>query len=101
MVKPFPLEELVLKIKAIAKRTQLSSVVRLRDLEILVDEQSVILDGNELKLTLKEYLLLGYLADRQGYAISRTELIDYLWGGDSFSNDSTLDVYIANLRKKL
>jgi DNA-binding response OmpR family regulator len=45
--------------------------------------------------------LVEYLAQRKWQAISRTDLIDYIRGWDSWENDSTLDVYIANLRKKL
>jgi two-component system OmpR family response regulator len=54
-----------------------------------------------VKFTHKEFLLIEYLSQRQWQAISRTDLIDYIWGGDSRENDATLDVYIANVRKKL
>lgn len=101
LVKPFALEELLMRIKAVLKRTELPTVYRFHDIEILIDEQRVIKTGEEVKLPLKEFLLLEYLAQRLGQAVSRTDLIDYIWWGDSRENDSTLDVYIANLRKKL
>lgn len=101
LVKPFALEELVMRIKAITKRTELPSVLRFGNIELLLDEQRVIKNGKEIKLPLKEYLLLEYLLQRQWQAISRTELIEYVWWGDWWENDNGLDVYVANLRKKL
>lgn len=101
LVKPFALEELLMRIKALLKRSELPSVYRFHNIELLIDEQRVMQGGVEVKLPLKEFLLLEYLAQRLGHAVSRTDLIDYIWGGDSRENDSTLDVYIANLRKKL
>ncbi len=101
LVKPFALEELLMRIKAILKRTELPTVYRFHDIEVLIDEQRVIKAGKEVKLPLKEFLLLEYVAQRLGQAVSRTDLIDYIRWGDSRENDSTLDVYIANLRKKL
>lgn len=101
LVKPFALEELLMRIKAILKRTEIPSVYRRNDIEVLVDEQRVIKWGEEVKLPLKEFLLLEYLVQRMWQAVSRTDLIDYIWWGDSWENDATLDVYVANLRKKL
>lgn len=101
LVKPFALEELLMRIKAILKRSEIPNVYRWHDIELLVDEQRVIKAGEEVKLPLKEFLLLEYLSQRMGHAVSRTDLIDYIWWGDSWENDATLDVYVANLRKKL
>lgn len=102
LVKPFALEELVMRINAITKRTELPNVYRLAyDIEVLPDEQRVIKKWEDIKFTLKEYLLIEYLAQRQWQAISRTDLIDYIRWWDTRENDATLDVYIANVRKKL
>jgi len=101
LVKPFALEELLMRIKAILKRSEIPSVYRRNDIEVLIDEQRVIKDGEEVKLPLKEFLLLEYLAQRMWQAVSRTDLIDYIRWWDSWENDATLDVYVANLRKKL
>lgn len=79
LVKPFALEELLMRIKAVLKRTELPTVYRFHDIEILIDEQRVIKTGEEVKLPLKEFLLLEYLAQRLGQAVSRTDLIDYIW----------------------
>ena len=101
IVKPFALEELVMRINAILKRTELPNVYRFWDIELLPNEQRITKNGVDIKCTHKEFLLVEYLAQRKWQAISRTDLIDYIWGWDSWENDSTLDVYIANLRKKL
>jgi DNA-binding response OmpR family regulator len=101
LVKPFALEELVMRIQAIAKRTEIASVLRIWDIEMLLDEQRVMKNGVEIKLPLKEYLLIEYLAQRQWQAISRTDLIEYIRWGEAWENDAALDVYIANVRKKL
>lgn len=101
IVKPFALEELVMRINAILKRTELPNVYRFWDIELLPNEQRITKNGTEVKCTHKEFLLVEYLAQRKWQAISRTDLIDYIWWWDSRENDSTLDVYIANLRKKL
>ncbi len=101
IVKPFALEELVMRINAILKRTELPNVYRFGDVELLPNEQRITKNGVDIKCTHKEFLLVEYLAQRKWQAISRTDLIDYIRWWDSWENDSTLDVYIANLRKKL
>lgn len=101
LVKPFALEELVMRIKAIIKRTELPTTFRFWTIEMLLDEQRVLQNWKEIKLPLKEYLLLEYMLQRQWQAISRTDLIEYVRWGDWRENDNWLDVYIANLRKKL
>ena len=67
-----------MRIKAILKRTELPTVYRFHDIEVLIDEQRVIKAGKEVKLPLKEFLLLEYVAQRLGQAVSRTDLIDYI-----------------------
>ena len=77
-MKPFALEELLMRIRAILKRTELPSLYRFHDVEVLIDEQRVMKAGKEVKLPLKEFLLLEYLSQRLGQAVSRTDLIDYI-----------------------
>jgi two-component system, OmpR family, response regulator ArlR len=101
LVKPFALEELVMRIHAIVKRSDIPNIYRFGDVQLLPNEQSISKNGVAIKLTHKEFLLVEYLAQRKWQAISRTDLIDYIWWWDSWENDGTLDVYIANVRKKL
>lgn len=102
LVKPFALEELRMRIQAVVKRGQPQDVFRRRDIEVHIDTNQVLKNGEEVPLPLKEFQLLSCLIDQEGKTISRTELIEQVWGSDSlFENDGKLDVYISNLRKKL
>lgn len=101
IVKPFALEELVMRVQAILKRSELPSVYSFLDIEVLPDEQRITKEWKDVKFTHKEFLLIEYLSQRLWQAISRTDLIDYIRWWDDWENDATLDVYIANVRKKL
>lgn len=101
IVKPFALEELVMRVKAILKRSEVPNVYSFMDIEVFPDEQRITKSGTDIKCTHKEFLLVEYLAQRKWQAISRTDLIDYIRWWDEREIDSTLDVYMANVRKKL
>lgn len=103
LVKPFSLDELSLRIHAITKRIPNSDAFRLPyDIEILPSQQRITKQGEDIKCTSKEFLLCTYLASNMGRIISRSELIDLLrWDDGNEKNEATLDVYIANVRKKL
>lgn len=101
IVKPFALEELLLRINAIVKRTQLPSVLSYGGVALDVYTQRLFNGNDSILLPLKEFLLLEYLMQRSEKAISRTELIEYIRWGEAREHDPNLDVYIANLRKKL
>lgn len=102
LVKPFSLEELVLRIKAILKRTEIKEIFTYQDVEINIEENLVKKDWIEVKLTLKEFLILAYLIENKNIVSSRTDLIEYIWWWEwLFDNDSKLDVYVSNIRKKL
>lgn len=102
LVKPFALEELVMRIKALLKRTDVSDIYRFWSIEIDLENKKVT-DGNkQIHLTIKEFLILACLLEQQGHAVSRSDVLDFVWWGDAlYEHDAKLDVYIANLRKKL
>ena len=62
---------------------------------------SVSIDGERAELTLKEYDLLTYLARNRGIALSRDQILDGVWGYDSFGDERTVDWQIKLLRSKL
>jgi DNA-binding response OmpR family regulator len=64
-VKPFALEELVMRIHAIVKRSDIPTIYRFGDVQLLPNEQSISKNGIEIKLTHKEFLLVEYLAQRK------------------------------------
>lgn len=102
LVKPFALEELSLRIQAITKRIPNADAFRLPGgIEIFPTQQRITQLGVDIKCTAKEFILCSYLAQNMWRVISRAELSDLLWGDDMSNNEGTLDVYIANLRKKL
>jgi len=102
LVKPFALKELLLRIKALVKRSEKVDIFRRNDIEIFIDENEVRKSGKKIPLTLKERQILLLLLEHEKHTISRTEIVQEIWWGDAiWENDSKLDVYISNLRKKL
>jgi two-component system alkaline phosphatase synthesis response regulator PhoP len=71
------------------------------DLEIDNAQHEVKKNGQIIKLTLKEYQLLEYLAENRGKVLSRNALLDRVWGYDYFGETRTVDVHIRHLRKKI
>ncbi len=102
LVKPFDLEELVVRIKTIMKRFEEPDTFTYDKIEINLDSKKIFNNGKEITLALKEYQILEYLIGNQGYATSRSDIVDHIWGWEAlFEQDSKLDVYISTLRKKL
>ena len=102
LVKPFLLEELVLRIKALVKRSESRDIYQIGDLQIDLENKTVVRGWEDVHLTMKEFLILTYLLESNGHAVSRSDLLEFVrWGDSLYEHDSKLDVYIANLRKKL
>ncbi|PTX96504.1 response regulator transcription factor [Opitutus sp. ER46] len=101
--KPFDLEELLARIRALIRRSagQPSPVLRLGELTLDTAARRVELAGTEVPLTAREYSLLEYLALHRGQVVSRTELYEHLFDEDDDSLSNLLDVHVSNLRKKL
>lgn len=102
LVKPFLLEELALRVKALVKRSESRDIYQLADIQVDLENKTVVRTGEEVHLTMKEFLILTYLLESNWHAVSRSDLLEFVWWGDAlYEHDSKLDVYIANLRKKL
>ncbi|MDV2582449.1 response regulator transcription factor [Alkalibacillus haloalkaliphilus] len=108
MTKPFSPQELVARVKALMRRTHEfndqavhKEVITIGELEIYVKEYEVYFKGNPLVLTPKEFELLLYLAQHQGQALSRDQLMTALWGYEYIIETRIVDVHIAHLREKL
>jgi DNA-binding response OmpR family regulator len=101
MVKPFSVRELAARIRAISRRRRADPASETG--RILVDRvrRSVIVDGNSVDLTAKEFDLLSVLAEEPGRVISRQELFSRVWDPVWTGTGKTLDVHIASLRRKL
>lgn len=107
MTKPFSVRELMTRIKVVFRRyakdiqkEEVSKII-VGNLEIDHDKHEVTQNGQVIKLTLKEYQLLEYLAENKGKVLSRNALLDRVWGYDYFGETRTVDVHIRHLRKKI
>jgi DNA-binding response OmpR family regulator len=103
LVKPFDLEELLVRIQVLLKRFGGDhNLFEKWDIKIDLEAKKILKENIEIKITIKEFNILEMLINNTGMAISRTEIIEELWWGDSlFEWDGKLDVYISGIRKKL
>jgi len=101
--KPFLLDELIMRVKALMRRPALNyqEKIKLSNLVLDQEEKTVKRANKEIYLTKKEYGLLEYLMNNQGKIISRSQLLENVWdyNADPFSN--SVETHIASLRKKL
>lgn len=105
LTKPFGLEELMLRVAAILRRTMpaapLEDVIKRGDFEINRDVHTALYKGVELELSPTEFNLLAYLLERAGKVVSKTDLLADVWGMSFTSNTGVVDTYVSYLRKKL
>lgn len=103
LVKPFHMEELLARIRALLRRAAGSGQTRLSYGPVSLDTtaQTAMLNDSPLELTAFEYRLLEYLARRSGQVISKTELSDYLYPHDDDRDSNVIEVLIGRLRKKI
>jgi two-component system response regulator ResD len=111
VVKPFSPRELVMRVKALLKRSMhsqdkdgqaaVSSVLTFKHLTINMDSRRVICGNEEVSLTPKEYELLCYLAQRPEKVFSREELLRDVWNYQFYGDQRTVDTHIKRLREKL
>lgn len=103
LIKPFSFEELLARIRALARRPIQfeSEQLEARGLVMNIKTHGVTLHGKEVSLTFKEFALLEFLMRQKGQVVTREFLIEHVWdfAFDSFSN--VVDVHIKNLRKKI
>jgi two-component system, OmpR family, copper resistance phosphate regulon response regulator CusR len=106
LVKPFQFRELLLKIRALLKRTAgqvepVGNVLKAADLEMNLDKKEVSRAGQPIKLTAKEFQLLEYLMRNRNRVVSRADLAINVWGVDFNTNTNVIDVYISYVRNKV
>jgi two-component system, OmpR family, alkaline phosphatase synthesis response regulator PhoP len=106
VTKPFSPAELVARVKAVLRRTEggaaaAADIVRAGTVEIDIGRREVRVDGEAVPFTTKEFDLLRFLGERPGLALSRQQILDGVWGYDWFGDARTVDVHIAQVRKKL
>jgi len=102
LTKPFSFEEFIARIRALLRRRQDALVeLRHKDLRIDVLSHRVFSGENEVVLRPKEYAILVYLVRNQGRVLSRTQIIENVWGYDFNPNTNIVDVHIKSLREKI
>ncbi len=103
LVKPFSLEELGARIRAMVRTSygKVSNVISVADLELDSASHTVKRGGREISLSAKEYALLEYLVMNRGSVLSREKIEDHIWNFDYEGGTNVVDVYISYLRKKI
>lgn len=103
LAKPFRIEELVARLRAIIRRAggHASPVIQCGPLRIDTRSSRVTVDDVLVKLTGQEYRLLAYLAHNIGKVVSRTELTEHLYDQDFDLDSNTIEVFVGRLRRKL
>jgi len=103
LAKPFHMEELLARIRALLRRSTGHATNELSCGLVRLDTKAgrVLVDGSPIKLTSHEYRLLAYLMHHTGRIISRSEIIEHLYDQDFDRDSNTVEVFVGRLRKKL
>jgi DNA-binding response OmpR family regulator len=105
VTKPFSPPELVARVKAVLRRADgaatTAEVVQVGGVTIDLGRREVRVGEEPVAFTTKEFDLLTFLAERPGLALSRQQILDGVWGYDWFGDARTVDVHIAQVRKKV
>ncbi len=104
LTKPFSPAELVARVKAVLRRVDggaAAEVMQCGGAAIDAGRREVRVNSEPVEFTTKEFDLLRYLAERPGLALSRQQILDGVWGYDWYGDARTVDVHIAQVRKKL
>lgn len=105
LTKPFEIEELLARIRALLRRKQgdveSANILEIDDLEVNLDAHTVKRKDQKIELTKKEYDLLVYLIENEGIVVSRDKLLNNVWGYDYTGETNIVDVYIRYLRSKI
>jgi two-component system response regulator RegX3 len=108
VTKPYSSRELIARIKAVLRRNSTeidsqedSGIFTVGPIRLDTSKHLVTINGNSVSLPLKEFELLEFLMRNAGRVLTRSQLIDRVWGGDYFGDTKTLDVHIKRLRSKI
>ena len=103
VTKPFHIEEVLARIRALLRRTAGHAQSELTCGPVMLDTRTgrVSVGGNPIKMTSHEYRLLAYLMHHAGRVVSRTELVEHLYDQDFDRDSNTIEVFVGRLRTKL
>src|SRR4051794_24817229 len=101
LAKPFSFDELLARLRAIARRLEPDPALTVGDLQIDGQRRTVSRGGQPVELTAREFDVLVLLAARAGKVVTRFDILEEVWDGEADLRSNVIDVYIANLRAKL
>lgn len=104
LTKPFHREELIVRVQALLRRAGVYSEdhqLRTGRVEMNLENRSVAVGGEILKLVGKEFDILAYLIQNKNIIVTREQIFDRIWGIDSDTTMNVVNIYINNLRRKL
>ena len=105
LTKPFSLAELVMRVRAVLRRSQPatvgSSLLRFADVELDVDAHRVRRSGVDISLTATEFALLRYFMMNPDRVLSKSQILDHVWHYDFDGDSNICETYVSYLRKKL
>lgn len=101
--KPFEIEELFARMRAVMRRkdASVSSPIKFRSLVLDPSSMEVTLNKEKIELSRTEYLLLKTLLEHKNIVLSRNEIIDSVWGKNHYIDENSVDVYVRYLRSKI
>jgi DNA-binding response OmpR family regulator len=105
LAKPFSLDELMARVRAVLRRSceQKDAVIRVGNIQLNTATREVLVDGQAVELTMREFSILEFLMYNKNKAVSRFSLAEHVWGDafDPFSMSNFIDVHIKNIRRKI
>ena len=103
LTKPFALDELLARVRALLRRpqTQAETILKIADLSLDLNAHEVFRNNQKIELTNKEFSLLEYLVRNAGRPVSKEQIIDHVWDYDADILPNNIEVYISYLREKV
>lgn len=103
ITKPFAIEELIARIRAVIRRNSQDSlpILEIADLKINPQTRRVKRDNQLIELSSKEFAVLEFLARHSDQVVTRTMIMEHVWGSDFETFSNVIDVYLKTLRKKI
>ena len=102
--KPFAFQELLARLRALGRRrVQAREPDQLQTADLMLDlrRRRAVRDGRTIDLSPKEFALLEFLMRNQGRVVTRTQILDHVWGYDYSPDSNLVDVYVTYLRRKI
>ncbi len=103
LTKPFALEELLARVRALGRRAQQaeSSILQVGDLTLDPRRHEVTRGGKSIDLTAREFALLAFLMRHTGRVLAKDQIMDHVWGYESEASSNVVEIYIHYLREKV